>query len=167
MSVFFLNPGILQLPFILCCYSAVLVPWWVVHLPSHQTGTGLPLNGAEGLMGCVVEPGIKVKWFWTMDQAGLCHQLLSSVFVFSSWDTSQTKKHLVQQMLASFWYKLTLPFPLCFLGHPAVQITGNDEYRHYQMPLLQLLWQWILCVQKTCNILLCHAEKAAVLRWQR
>lgn len=146
-----------------------MMPWWLVHMPSNKLVPYLRI-GLHVWKGCVAVPGVSVKGILShgsWQTGALCALHLMSVLQAL---LQSCLLHLIQQILASFWYKLTSTLPplLCVLRWFCSW--NNWKWRipaSSHSTATSDVAEWISCVQKTCTVLFWQAEKAAVLRLQR
>ena len=98
----------------------------------------MPFDGAACLKVCVAGSGVNVEWVWTVDP---CMPVFFVLFL----SILQALLQRFQSISFSiYWHHSGIIWLLPFLhfvfeGGPAVKITGNDEYQHYQIPLVQLM----------------------------
>ena len=95
--------------FIFCTHLGITVPWWLVHVPSNKLVAWLAF-----WWGCMSEGVCGRFWCkcWMSLNRGSLHACVFCVILVNSpGPSSEISKHLIQHLLASFWYNLIAALP--------------------------------------------------------
>ena len=114
------------------------------HMPSNKLVAWLAFwwgcmsEGVCGRFWC--------KWVWMSLNCGSLQACVFCVTLVSSPGLQRFQSI----SFSIYWHHSgiiwLLPFHFVFEGGPAVEITGNDEYQHYQIPLVQQMhWENTMC----------------------